>query len=90
MRKHEAPGTFRFRGLDGSGGALWPRRDTPRGPPLGCVGPEVRWEQGRDSRASFARQALAQRSCAANPRPPGYERGRGGRGFLNVLAMLRG
>jgi len=25
----------------------------------------------------------------SNPRPPGYERGTGGRGFLNILKMLQ-
>jgi hypothetical protein len=35
-----------------------------------------------------AAKATATRSVAGNPRPPGYERGIGGRGFLNVLGML--
>jgi hypothetical protein len=40
--------------------------------------------RGRASLASAAKQ-----SFVANPRPPGYERGTMGRGFPNVLAMLR-
>jgi hypothetical protein len=42
-------------------------------------------------RASLAMRLRSSNTrSAANRRPPGYENGPGGRGFLNVLRMLRG
>jgi hypothetical protein len=42
---------------------------------------------GIRERALLAR--TTKRSFVANPRPPGYERGTGDRGFFNVLGILR-
>ena len=44
---------------------------------------------GGDSRAAFGCEGFATRSVARNPRPTGYERGRGIESFFFDVAMLR-